>query len=489
VLRLPRPLVRLARDPRAPWNRGRHHRRFWKGILVGIAIEVLLHAAEGTPPVVSARNWALDYAMRIKTDLASHADPAVPRLAFVDVDEETWSDPEYWGGGEPYRAPRDRLWQLIEFALDHNARFVVVDVIVESKNDCEDRDFAADVADLIQRPEHRDKHLLFVRTLREPPPSRKDLAPEWRSSPLDTIASPNVHAVAPYFVLSSDGIIRDWQLWRAGCRAEAGTDTRRWQVLPSVQIAVAALSRGGDGQARLPPELASRCAVDPSVPPRGDVLAPGQVEESINDELWRSFTKASVLRGEGPSRHREHEAIDLGNRIFFTVPFPPRPDQALHVPARDVLARNEHALSLDFGNGVAIIGQSFEGARDRYATPIGAMPGSFVILNGVRSMLAPGILRLPHWAARHALTAFTMVVVSLIFAFLDSWLATLVVLVSLVPGLISLNYLLSDKGYWVDFAAPMLGIGADRVWDVIKDGLAERWRRFKGREAEPEHRE
>ena len=65
------------------------------------------------------------------------------------------------------------------------------------------------------------------------------------------------------------------------------------------------------------------------------------------------------------------------------------------------------------------------------------MPGSFVILNGVKSMLSPGLLREPSWLVRYALTAFSIVGVSLLYAVLDAWLATLIVSIILGPGLIS----------------------------------------------------
>ena len=52
------------------------------------------------------------------------------------------------GGGEPYRAPRDRLLQLIRFAIDHRARYVVLDVIIESRDDPDDEAFVQAIDEL-----------------------------------------------------------------------------------------------------------------------------------------------------------------------------------------------------------------------------------------------------------------------------------------------------------------------------------------------------
>ena len=56
-----------------------------------------MHLAQGTSWVVAAQNWALDYGMRMRVALGHEHDAKVPRLAFVDVDEETWRDRKNWG--------------------------------------------------------------------------------------------------------------------------------------------------------------------------------------------------------------------------------------------------------------------------------------------------------------------------------------------------------------------------------------------------------
>src|ERR1035438_10297723 len=200
-----------------------NHRHFFKhwliNIVIGVGVEVVLIMAHNFIMVVAAKNWALDAAMRSSAELAmtSKATPPPKKdnqlgVVFIDVDEEAWGS-SLWGGGERFRAPRAGLMTLINYALDHGARYVIVDVITDGRVDQDDCWFSNQIVNLPLNP---GQYLLLVQTLREPLPGMEQLAPELRTSPLDQALRdhPNkqIFMVAPYFQVSRDGVLRDWHL-------------------------------------------------------------------------------------------------------------------------------------------------------------------------------------------------------------------------------------------------------------------------------------
>src|SRR5947207_108724 len=100
------------------WNAlGARDRDWMLNVAWGLLIEamVLIVHAGGFSWVDAVKNAPLDRMMRSSAALATR-DDKVPPLVFIDIDDATWRGAA-WGGGEPYRAPRDRLFQLIDYAF------------------------------------------------------------------------------------------------------------------------------------------------------------------------------------------------------------------------------------------------------------------------------------------------------------------------------------------------------------------------------------
>ena len=120
------------------WQRLRPVTRHWlTNVAIGVLIELLLHWAGHTlhwQPLVYAQNYALDAVMR--ANAAVDPTPSFPNhrvplsLALIDIDDAAWRSAQ-WGGGEPYRAPRQQLLALVDKAFEAGARQVVLDVVVE----------------------------------------------------------------------------------------------------------------------------------------------------------------------------------------------------------------------------------------------------------------------------------------------------------------------------------------------------------------------
>lgn len=482
---------------RRAWGHVGHRYRHWLfNVLIGVAIAIGLHRAQDARIVVAAQNWALDAAMQ--GSAAVHAlpggDVASQPLAFIDVDEETWRS-RVWGNGEPFRAPRDRLLDLINYAVDRHAQYIVLDVIVESNNDPEDVTFREGIKQTVVRLKP-DQHILFVRTLRDPLNGMEDLlAPELRSSPLDDVIESHpkqLHAVAPYFRVSRDGVLRDWQMWRTGCRRDAGTGNGHWEILPSVQLAIAALMRSDDKQmddkqraayrAAFPwnkPARTESCVVDLAAFAQPDVPAskvgPGDAR------MWDWLRNDSLLRHASEVEEPSDATIALNNRILFRFRYRQEPSAVQSIPALAIL---NHTLHSDMAeNGVVVIGQSFEAARDQHATPLGVMPGPMVLINSLDSMLNPGLLHEPGWAWEFFAEAASIALVGFFLAYVDYFIATLVLLVPFVLLLVYLNYRLLLCGIWLDFALPLLGMYLHRFIAEFEAYLARRRERRLARAA------
>ena len=243
----------IAGRARTWWNAlGAHDRNWALNVCWGLLIEaaVLIVHAGGFSWVDAVKNAPLDRMMRSSAALATN-DSTVPPLVFVDIDDATWRSVA-WGGGEPYRAPRDGLFLLIDHAFKLGARQVVLDVLVEgrgggSTSESEaDAAFASRLRELMQQPYFGpDKQLVLVRSIRRGlEPGAPDERRESAVDPLVAESGGRIAIAAPYFRYSPDHILRDWQLLEIACVAARDGAPAHWHVMPAVQLAVAAHQAG-----------------------------------------------------------------------------------------------------------------------------------------------------------------------------------------------------------------------------------------------------
>jgi len=461
------------------WARFGHLNQHWViNIAIGVTIALAIIVARDNRIVVAAQNWALDVAMQGAAEANGARDRVRPALTFIDIDEETWRNPR-WGGGEPFRAPRKGLLALVDYALEHEARYLVVDVIVESRDDPEDIEFAHEIEKRATRLEETKQHLFFVRTIRDPLKGLEQLAPQLRSSPVDAAIRRHpeqLHAVEPYFRVSRDGVLRTWQMWRIGCRSDAESGRGHWEVMPSVQLAIASLVQTPEGPQRFAipwsaPIEAEPCAVDLTALAQENAIGTGvQSDERVQD--WLRTRPDITGFDELPE-----STGDLSSHIFFKFHYPPNSWQVRLIPALNVLESTFHGQNPDFAHGVVVIGQSFEAARDQHATPLGAMPGAMVLINSINSILDVKLLREPNRICEVIFELISIILIGYLFARFDSFTATVGIFLTFVPILIGLNYLLLRSGIWLDFAVPLLGIFAHRMVAGFEEYVSGWWGR------------
>ena len=479
-------------------------RHWWVNIGIGVAIVSALNwASHGMHLsfVVNAQNGAFDRMMRASAAAASDGgdSPLQAKLVLVDIDDQTWRDPR-WGGGEPARAPRDALATLIEGAFQRGATQVVLDVAIEGATGrdadlADDRLFAARMQAMLAAPWFgADRQLVLVRTLRPPlPVQRKLLAEASRGEtpftegyldelreapPLDSVigrSSGRIVVAAPFFSLSPDHVLRDWQLLQVVCERRAAGAEGAVLVVPSVQLAVAARHFGLAAGAA-PWQIgaaAGRCTPFPADPARAMRSAEAREAalgllaqvEAATAASWHATHQAFAQIGVGMSAQvpRVH---DLGNRVVFRWANPPNV-----VPANELL---HGQVRHDLKGRIVVIGQSNVETVDHQLTPLGDMPGCVVLLNAIDSMIRYRVIETPSAWITVPLAFAMIVVVGYAFARWNSLAGTLVATGVIIAVLPWASFSLFKHGVWLDFALPLLGIQVHKMITSLEESLARR---------------
>lgn len=456
---------------------------------VGLTIELILMAFSHQPILVGIENQAADLSMRLEASLFAGAPPPI-RIGRIDIDEETWRD-HRWGGGEPYYAPRGRLGELLRFAAAQNPRFVVLDVFAEDPSTPDDGDLLNTLKGLPPNIDY-----ILVRSVQQPLLSESDegeqlLSAKIQHSALDPFikSHPNFHIAAPYFLTSRDGIVRGWHLWMAGCRTQDDSQLGYIEVVPSVQLIVSALYKPQDARPNREAlerqalehalEAKSRCATDIAALPSSS--AAREMAERTSDALKRivgDIARKHLVRGLNDDLERVSES-----RILYRYSPEPGLAQVASLSALSVLdGGDSHGASRtalqEFGRkvqgGVVVIGQSFAGAGDTHATPLGAEPGSAIILNAITSILKPGLIREPPPLLDGAFVVAIIIAVAWIFACAKSVFANLVSVTGVLVLVVPTSLLLLQFGYWLNFAAPLIGIALHRAFAELRDDILPR---------------
>lgn len=483
-------------------RQGRHalYVHWFQNIAIGFAIELCVLALHHWAPGVLApiENFAFDRMMAIHAviDPAPPNGHIPPQQIFVNVDDATWRSKE-WGGGEPYRAPREAMLRLIETAFNHGAHQVVLDVLVEGDSIArlpeqqEDQQFAQGLQRLLSNKNFdAGKQLVLVRSVRRPLTqlvlngNQLTTLPyaalsEIRESPaVDKVVKNSAMQIVlatPYFVYSTDRVLRDWQLLKAVCQRNAQGSQGTVQVVPSVQLLVVARYIGVPAD-KMPNPTKGECTPFPRQmlvePPQMSTLEDQQraIEEQAHTALTGFWTElqAAVLRetADGPYRGIDigKAAFDehaLSNRVIFRSGANLQSNTYFNqVSARALLdgSLDEQGLNKLFSGRVTVIGQSYVEAGDQHYTPMGQMPGSVVLLNAIDSMVRYPLIQPLDIKKELALSLLLIIVVGGVFARWNSAMGPLISTALALPVLAIISFYCFAYGVWLDFALPLIGI-------------------------------
>jgi len=455
-------------------GRRRFFRHLTTNLLIGLVIAVALHHFHDSPLLHPLDDAALDWAMRMYRGTAP---PAGARpLAFIDIDEASWRD---WG--EPLLTPRDRLAALVRHAADGGAAAIVLDMDLSRPGGAGDAVLAGALAAWLPDAAGAAPTLpplILARTFRLPPPDGPPALPEERATPFDDLAAraPGIHWGAPLFQQDADGQVRRWNLWTATC----GTDGRPL-VRPSIQLLLAGLLDGEETQ-----RAALRQALEDAVPTDCGQAAAGSAHgraapHGEGHAAGHHPVAQGTLRLGAREVHLRPQAT--AERVVYQIPWHLAPGESRPTVERDghpvpVLAVRPAAAvagatdpaSADWLKGhVAIIGGSYQEARDSYLTPIGPMPGALVVANAVQSLGHHGELRTPDLALTIALEALLIFVMSWTFARYQSFLGSLLSALAVLLVLLPLSLLTFRSGLWLSFAIPLVAIVVHKLFAETED--------------------
>lgn len=484
----------------------------FKNVAIGLAVDLLIIPALHVlipGPFSTMENLGLDgvTALEIYKDPQARSLKKPPDQLFVDVDDASWRNP-IWGGGEPDRAPRDRLFDLVEMAFNHDAAQVVLDVLIEGNNatpsaeNAADTEFAKKLFDLLGRKKLDNKQLILVRSLRHPLPQLVDtnnMFDRFKSEPFsalneirgsysldDIIKGSNgkVAVAAPYFVYSADRVLREWELVNVVCdRDSNGKGTLR--VLPSVQLLVAAKYVGVNPE-DFPAQPEASCEPFPQqgsdTPiPSADMSRSEKDLKETTERVSKSYLKSMNLavyrarvaaglpgRDFGAASFQEDS---LSNRVIFRGDAGPDDKYFHRVPASFLLDGTipDSRLHDLFKDRIVTIGQSFAEAGDQHYTPVGQIPGSVVLLNAIDSIVRYPLIQPVDWKVEKAISFVLILLVGYIFARWDSLIGPLVSIAIAVPIVFVVSFAFFTYGLWFDLVLPILAILLHREYKIYEE--------------------
>jgi len=436
-------------------RRAKFRRRIRTSLLIGIVIEVMLIAGHRLhlPILVATEDAAMDFVMRQFRNVKWPDE----HTAFVLLEADQAS---FEMRGEPFYFHRDNIQELIEFASGYNPysesksqtggaaspALIIVDVDLSKRGLLDGTEGL--MAYLKQYSTVQNPPLILARTFKYWPAEEPgDTLPRERTSFLDQVVedkkNQNIFWASPHFLSDDDYRIRRWLLW-----SQTRIDAKP-SVLPSIQLLAQALLTEDNESAK----------------ERYEGLK-AKIEDAIKycDSGMRE-TPDMEIRG-------RHE-IDLcpsltAQRLIYAIPYEMRegarrPKVIASGGSVPILERESamRLAKLDRGfldGAVVVIGSTYRESRDWYATPIGEMPGAMVVINAIHSLGANGTLEPPHWVLRLTIVVVLVLMMSMVFARLSSFISYLVASALVLILLVPFSFLMFRSGVWVDFALPLLAV-------------------------------
>ena len=408
---------------------------------VGVVIFALLGLLRTTPYVRNLENQGLDRIMQFSQYFS--AVPTIqPAMALVEIDQ-----PTYTAWNEPTRLPHDRLATLIESLARYKPKTIVLDVDLAAayQNDPKAAQLYAYLGtDALLRTlrgygaAQTSPTLVLMRTFQY---KEGQNCPRYSRLLDDRMVARNPHiALAAPVFLQTDGVLRYWQLWSrsanpSNCGVTAQGVLSASTLLPSVQLLLGWLAK--DLPAAALTERLQRCEQgrDCAIPigrNRLDLRSGGDIglQRVVYSWGWGAKTPDHpVLR---------YSAIDLQN-----------PAQYQSWPPLEALQ-----------NRIVLIGSTYRPNEDWHSTPLGGMPGVWVLVNAYQSLAASGQLRPLGWGWRLLLGAALLLLYFLLRQWLRlGWARSLMTYVLLFVT-VYWGSLRSQQTLWLDVVLVLIAIGS-----------------------------
>ena len=443
------------------WDQEKKH-SFVINVCVGIVIAVIFQILSHGHTMEKSLNTAIDQLVRKETQtlLASSqrcvegsrtADKNCElirskfcqKIVFIDIDHDT-----YLRWGEPLLMPRNQLARFLRLADKNGARVVILDILLDypSPKPSEDRALRNVLEEMTRN--HSPLQIVF-------PTLTSRIDGTVKKGVFDGLIdrNPNFHRGLPYVALShGDRIVRYLRYYEIAKEADG-----KPKVLWSTPVLSVLLFTGDAAKLA---NLEKRILQD---------------WEQKSDEVY----EVSLSTG-GTLDISNHELYS--NRIRFTLIPPGVLDSQGNLFTERILPDELDALQSELRDKVVVIGTSSADKEGWYVTPIGDMPGMYIIGNGINMMLGG-------WQVRDAPRWVGMVLQALVILFAAFMLVNFrgrpmrIVSMLLIVCLVSpaTYYFYRVHGIFINSAQlffnslmPVLGMGWDKMFKKKKGDSEEK---------------
>jgi CHASE2 domain-containing sensor protein len=326
---------------------------FCINIGIGIAVVILLQFFENTDFGEHALNKAFDYIIAKEAAEAAASGNIVmqkdkrvaERVAFVDMGKT------YKKRGSPLITPRDELAKVIEAAYKGKAKVIVLDILLEDKDCC--------------HPEHDRKLREVFKNMIDQNASTKVIFPVRIASEGSIKKNlfedlfdhhPNFYPAIPYIsATASDRVVRYWVPY------ETIKDHGRYPLLWNASFLAAVLAHGKEEELKRIGQKMN----DQKVPEAHIIELSNKKEIEISprrEDLYRNRVRFFLIPENTVSKHPGGNLFELVSDV----------DEVDYVAFKDK---------------VVIIGNGNPEAGDIHLTPVGSMPGMYIIGNATNTIL------------------------------------------------------------------------------------------------------
>lgn len=451
------------------WNRrSRFVQQLTINLVLGLTIAIIVMSLHNNYRMIEFEDINVDWLMSFYRGSAPNPDKPTYPFVWIDIDEKT-----YQAWNEPLLTPRDKLQQLLHFAISGQAAVIMVDIDLSYPRDRAKQKLATlTEADLqlynyltdyeVKHCKNTCPHIIFMRSIRKRLTDDKSYYPAQRQTFLDHIVakSPHLHWASVQFDREEDRVLRRWQLWERACTNE------QIIIVPSVPLLTLALiTDPKQGVSNLNKQLENFLPDD----------CFHNLQESGND-FDQDIIIADKRLHSQPSR--------LNRRVFYTIPWRLNVDeQRPNVPDGRFLLQPLSALTILkhpdtdgsalLHNSITVIGGSYVESRDLYATPVGWMPGALVLINAIHSMLQHGELNAPPNWLLLLMTAGVIVLMSFLLTYFDSFWGMTLSGLGIILLILPLSFYVFKYGFWLNFTIPLLIV----QWRQMAADIAQ-WRQM-----------
>ncbi|MEK8017458.1 MAG: CHASE2 domain-containing protein [Candidatus Parabeggiatoa sp.] len=422
-------------------------------LILGLSIAIIIMLLHNSRWMIEFEDMNVDWLMSFYRGSAPNPDKPTYPFVWINIDEQTYHDWHY-----PLLTPRDKLQQLLHFAISGQAAVIMVDIDLSHPRDRAKQKLAALSEPDLQLYRYLNDyevkyckdtcpHIIFMRSFRKPLKDDKSYYPVQHPTFLDKIVakSPHLHWASVQFDREKDRVLRRWRLWEKACVNEQPN------IVPSVPLLTLALiTNSKQGFYNLNKQLKHFLPYDCS-----KTSPKGVAEVEQHQYLMIS------------NRQLHSQPSRLNRRIFYTIPWglndgEQRPnvsdDRFLldEISALAILKQPNADGSALLHNSITVIGGSYVESRDLYATPIGWMPGALVLINAIHSILQYGELNAPaDWVLLLVITC-VIVLMSFLLTYFDSFWGMTLSGLGIILIIMPISFWFFEYGIWLNFAIPLL---------------------------------